>query len=91
MWLREISYQHCYRGHQGVQDTDSKGSPTSKGLSEIELRVRVVIIVVRVNELDVAVVDQLSDHGYAGPEASSPALEDDGLAKRTGAVTGSGV
>ena len=43
------------------------------------------------NELDIAVVDQLSDHGYAGPEASSPALEDDGLAKRTGAVTGSGV
>ena len=88
---RLSSSQKSHRCHQGVEDTDSEGCSASEGLSEIELRVRVIIIVVRVNELDIAVVDQLSDHGYAGPEASSPALEDNSLAERAGAVTGCGV
>ena len=57
-------------------------------MSEIQFSVRIIIVVIRVDELDVAVVDELRDHGDAGPEASPPALEDDGLAERAGAVTG---
>ena len=80
-----------YRGHEGVQDTHSEGSSTGEGLGEVKLSVRVVIIIVRIDELDVAVVDQLGDHGDAGPEAGSPALEDDRLAEWTGAVAGGGI
>ena len=43
-----------YRGHQGVEDTDSEGCATSEGLGEIELSVRVIVIIL-VQELDIAV------------------------------------
>ena len=86
--LKKGNSQHSHRGHQGVEDTDSKGSSTGEGLSEIQFSIRIIIVVIRVDELDIAVVDELSDHGDAGPEASSPALKDNGLAERAGAVTG---
>ena len=73
-------WQKSHRRHQGVKYTDSKGSSARKGLSEIEFSIGIIVVVVRVNKLDVAVVDELRDHGDAGPEASSPALEDNGLA-----------
>ena len=60
-------------------------------MGEVKLSVRVVIIIVRIDELDVAVVDQLGDHGDTGSEAGSPALEDDRLAEWTGAVAGGGI
>ena len=53
----------AYRGHQGVQHTHSEGRPTGEGLSEIELSVRIIVVVL-VQELDVAVVDQHGDHRY---------------------------
>ena len=43
------------RGHEGVKDADGKGSATGKRLGEVELRVRVVVVVL-VQELHVAVV-----------------------------------
>ena len=43
---------HC--GHQGVEDADSEGCATSEGLGEIELSVRVIVIIL-VQELDIAV------------------------------------
>ena len=53
-----------YRGHERVKNADSEGSATGKWLGEVELRVRVVVVVL-VQELHVAVVHQLRDHGYA--------------------------
>lgn len=44
-----------HRAHQGVEYTDSEGSAAGKGLSEVQLRVWVVIIVL-VQELNVRVV-----------------------------------
>ena len=75
-----------YRSHEGVQDTDSKGCATGKGLGEVQLCVGVVIVVIRVNELDVGVIDELSDDGDAGAEAGTAPLKHDGLAQRTGHI-----
>ena len=88
---RLSSSQKSHRCHQGVEDTDSEGCSASEGLSKIELGVGIIIVVVRVNELDIAVVDELGDHGDAGPEASSSALKNNRLAERACAVTGSRV
>ena len=55
----------AYRGHQGVQNTHSEGRPTGEGLSEIELSVRIIVVVL-VQELHVAVVHQLGDHRHVG-------------------------
>ena len=81
-------WQKSHRRHQGVKYTDSKGSSARKGLSEIEFSIGIIVVVVRVNKLDVAVVDELSNHGDAGPEASSPPLKDNRLSEGAGAVTG---
>ena len=77
-----------HRSHQGVEYADSKGSSTSKWLSKIQFSIGIIIVVIRVNKLDIAVVDELRDHGDAGPEASSPALKDNCLSEGAGAVTG---
>ena len=50
-----------YCGHQGVEDADSEGRAASEGLGEIQLSVRVIVIIL-IQELDIAVIDQLSDH-----------------------------
>ena len=55
---------HC--GHQGVKDADSEGCATSEWLGEIELSVRVIIIIL-IQELDIAVIHKFSDHGNVGP------------------------
>ena len=81
-------WQKSHRRHQGVKYTDSKGSSARKGLSEIEFSIGIIVVVVRVNKLDVAVVDELRDHRDAGPEASSPPLQDNRLSEGAGAVTG---
>lgn len=54
-----------YRRHERVQDTDRKRGTTRERLSEVQLGVGVVVIVL-VEELHVAVVDQFGDHGYVG-------------------------
>ena len=59
-------WQKSHRRHQGVKYTDSKGSSARKGLSEIEFSIGIIVVVVRVNKLDVAVVDELGDHGDVG-------------------------
>ena len=63
-----------YCSHEGVQDTDSKGCATSEGLSEIQLSVGIVIVVVWVNELDVGVIHELGDDGDARTEAGAAPL-----------------
>lgn len=45
-----------YRAHQGVEHADSEGGAAGEGLGEVQLRVRVVVVVL-VQELNVGVVD----------------------------------
>ena len=54
---------HC--GHQGVEDADSEGGAASEGLGEIELSVRVIVIIL-IQELDIAVIAEHRDHGDGG-------------------------
>ena len=54
-----------YCGHQGIEDADSEGCAAGEGLGEIELSVRVIVIIL-IQELDIAVIDQLSDHRDIG-------------------------
>ena len=75
---------HC--GHQGVKDADSEGCAAGEGLSEVELSVRVIVIIL-VQELDIAVIDQLSDHWHIGPEYRALPLEHDWAAERRLACT----
>ena len=66
-----------YRGHEGVEDADSEGCAASEGLGEIQFSVGVVIIIL-IQELDIAVIDQLSDHRDIGPEYRALPLKHDG-------------
>ena len=75
---------HC--GHQGVEDADSEGCATSEWLGEIELSVRVIIIIL-IQELDIAVIDQLSDHRDIGAIHRALPLEHNGGAQRGLACT----
>ena len=52
-------------------------------LSEVKLCVWVVIIIVRINELDIAVIDQLCDHGHAGAKDHPSPLQHNCVAQRT--------
>ena len=54
-----------YRGHQGIEDADSEGCAASEGLSEVQLCVRVIVIIL-VQELDIAVVAKHRNHGNCG-------------------------
>ena len=54
-----MSGAHC--GHQGVEDADGEGCAASEGLSEVQLSVRVIVIIL-VQELDVAVIAEHCDH-----------------------------
>ena len=78
--------EHADRGHQGVEDADGEGGAACEGLGEVQLRVGIVVIIVRVYELHVAVVDELGDDGDAGAEASPAPLQHDSLPQRTRAV-----
>ena len=69
---------HC--GHQGVEDADSEGGAASEGLGEIELSVRVIVIIL-VQELDIAVIDQLGDHRDVGAVHGALPLQHDGGAQ----------
>ena len=53
---------HC--GHQGVEDADSEGCAAGEGLSEVELSVRVIVIIL-VQELDITVIAKHRDHGHS--------------------------
>ena len=46
-----------YRRHQRVQHANSEGSAAGKRLCEVELRIRIVVVVL-VEKLNVAVVDK---------------------------------
>ena len=70
-----------HRGHEGVEDTDSEGSPAGEWLGEIELRVGIIVIVL-VKELDVAVIDQLRYHRDVSSVHRAFPLEDNGRAER---------
>ena len=61
---RLSSSQKSHRGHQGVEDTDSEGCAASEWLGEVELSVRVIVIIL-VQELDVAVITKHGDHGHS--------------------------
>ena len=52
-------------------------------LSEVKLCVWVVIIIVRINELDIAVIDQLCDHGHACAKDHPSPLQHNCVAQRT--------
>ena len=54
---------HC--GHQRVEDADSEGCAACEGLSEVQLSVRVIVIIL-VQELDIAVIAEHRDHGHCG-------------------------
>ena len=54
-----------YCGHQGVEDADSEGCAAGEGLGEIELSVRVIIIIL-IQELDIAVITEHRDHRHGG-------------------------
>ena len=71
-----------HRGHQGVEDADSEGCATSEGLGEIQLSVRVIVIIL-IQELDIAVIDQLCDHGHAGAKDHPSPLQHNCVAQRT--------
>ena len=73
-------------GHQGVEDADSKGCAAGEGLSEVQLSVRVIVIIL-VQELDITVIDQLSDHRHIGAIHGALPLEHDGAAQRRLACT----
>ena len=70
-----------YCGHQGVEDADSEGCAAGEGLGEIELSVRVIVIIL-IQELDIAVIDQLSDHRDIGAIHGALPLEHNGGAQR---------
>lgn len=56
--LNHSEFAKClkaHRTHQGVKYTDSKGSAAGKGLSEVQLRVWVIIVVL-VQELNIRVI-----------------------------------
>lgn len=44
-----------YRTHQGVEYTDSKGCAAGEGLSEVQLRVWIIVIIL-VQELNIWVI-----------------------------------
>ena len=77
MYLSNLTY----RGHQGVEDADSEGCATGEGLGEIQLSVRVIVIIL-IQELDIAVIDQLSDHRDICSEYRALPLEHNGGAQR---------
>ena len=84
--LKTLSKLTLHRGHQGVEHADGEGGAAGEGLGEVELRVGVVVVIVRVDELHVAVVDELGDDGYARAEAGPAPLQHDRLPQRTRAV-----
>ena len=57
--------KYSYSGHERVKDTDSKSRSTSKRLSEIQFSVRIIVIVL-VQELNIAVVHKFGDHWHIG-------------------------
>ena len=75
-----------YRGHQGVENADSEGCAASKGLSEVQLSVRVIVIIL-VQKLDIAVIDQLGDHWDIGAIHRALPLQHNGAAERRFART----
>ena len=79
-----MSGAHC--GHQGIEDADSKGCATSEGLSEVQLSVGVIVIIL-VQELDIAVIDKFSDHRDIGAIHRALPLQHDGAAERRFART----
>ena len=68
------------RRHDCIQDADGKGSATGERLGEVELGVRVVVVVL-VQELHVAVVHQLCDHWHVRPINRAFSVEDYGRAQ----------
>jgi len=58
-------YYVTYRWHERVQDADSEGRTARKRLGEIQLRVGVIIVVL-VEKLHVAIVNQFGNHGNVG-------------------------
>ena len=70
-----------HRGHQGVQHAHSEGGTARERLSEIKLSVRIIIIVL-VQELNIAVIHQLGDHRDIGAVHGTLPLQNYGGAKR---------
>ena len=45
-----------YRGHERVEDADGEDGAAGEGLGQVQLSVRVVVVIVRVKELDTELV-----------------------------------
>ena len=81
-----LKVKSFYRGHEGVEDADSEGCAASEGLSEVQLSVGVIVIIL-VQELDIAVIDKFSDHRDIGAIHRALPLQHDGAAERRFART----
>lgn len=63
-----------YRRHEGVQDRHSKGCTAGEWLRQVELGVWVIVVIL-VEELYVAVIDELCDHGDIGTVHGATSLQ----------------
>lgn len=68
-----------YRRHERVQDADGEGRTARKRLGKVQLRVGVVVVVL-VQKLHVAVVDQFGDHRDVSAVHRPPSLQHNGPA-----------
>jgi len=62
-----------HRGHERVQNADGERRTARERLCEVQLRVGVVVVVL-VEELHVAVVDQFGDHRHVRAVHRAPSL-----------------
>lgn len=69
----------AYRRHERVQDADGERGTARERLGQVQLRVGVVVVVL-VQELYVAVVDQLGDHRHVGAVHGTASLQHYGTA-----------
>lgn len=68
-----------YRRHERVQDADGERSTARERLGQVQLGVRIVVIVL-VQKLYVAVVDQFGDHRHVGSVHGPASLQHYGTA-----------
>ena len=50
-FFADCPFNFTYRGHERVQHADGEGGTTGKRLGQVELSIRVIIIVIGVNKL----------------------------------------
>lgn len=63
-----------YRRHERVQDADGESRTARERLGKVQLGVRIVVVVL-VQKLHVAVIDQFGDHRYVRAVHRTPSLQ----------------